>query len=99
MFQLVSKDPHSSARLGRLTTAHGAIDTPCFMPVGTQGTVKTMTPEEIKELGAQVILGNTYHLNLRPGVPTIANAGGLHRFMGWDGPLLTDSGGYSVFSF
>lgn len=98
MFQLLATDPHSSARLGRLTLPHGAIETPCFMPVGTQGTVKTMTPEELDGLGAQIILGNTYHLNLRPGVPTIEKAGGLHRFMGWDKPILTDSGGYQVFS-
>jgi len=98
MYELLANDPDSSARLGRLTTPHGVIDTPCFMPVGTQGTVKTMTPEELRELGAQIILGNTYHLNLRPGVPIIEKAGGLHRFMGWDGPILTDSGGYQVFS-
>src|SRR5688572_6757540 len=98
MFLLQTTDPHSSARLGRLTTPHGTIDTPCFMPVGTQGTVKAMTPEELKELGAEVILGNTYHLSLRPGVAIIEKAGGLHRFIGWDRPILTDSGGYQVFS-
>jgi len=98
MFELLGKDLNSHARLGRITTAHGIIETPCFMPVGTQGTVKTMTPDELKDLGAQIILGNTYHLSLRPGVPTIENAGGLHRFIGWDGPILTDSGGYQVFS-
>jgi len=85
-------------RLGRLETVHGVIETPAFMPVGTQGTVKTMSPRELKELQAQVVLGNSYHLNLRPGLEVIRKAGGLHRFMGWDGPILTDSGGYQVFS-
>lgn len=85
-------------RAGRLETAHGPVLTPVFMPVGTQGTVKAMTPRDLHEVGAQVILGNTYHLHLRPGEETIRLAGGLHRFMGWDGPILTDSGGYQVFS-
>ena len=98
MFSLLGKDPNCHARLGRFTTPHGIIETPCFMPVGTQGTVKTMTPEELHELGAQVVLGNTYHLSLRPGVAIVEKAGGLHRFMGWNGPILTDSGGYQVFS-
>src|ERR1051326_1694849 len=87
MFTLLSTDTQSRARLGRLTTPHGTIETPCFMPVGTQGTVKTMTPEELKELGAQIILGNTYHLSLRPGVAVVEKVGGLHGFMGWDGPI------------
>ncbi|HEX3015706.1 MAG TPA: tRNA guanosine(34) transglycosylase Tgt [Desulfobacteria bacterium] len=86
------------ARLGKLHTPHGVIDTPVFMPVGTQATVKAMTPEELKEIGAQIILSNTYHLFLRPGHELIADAGGLHRFMHWDGPILTDSGGFQVFS-
>src|SRR6188508_1126938 len=86
------------ARLGRLTTAHGPIDTPQFMPVGTQATVKALTPGDLHAAGAQMILGNTYHLSLRPGHERIATLGGLHRFMGWDGPILTDSGGFQVFS-
>jgi len=86
------------ARVGRITLAHGTVDTPAFMPVGTYGTVKAMSPAELKEIGAQIILGNTFHLWLRPGLEVIAAHGGLHRFMGWDGPLLTDSGGFQVFS-
>ncbi|HEX2141246.1 MAG TPA: tRNA guanosine(34) transglycosylase Tgt [Candidatus Limnocylindria bacterium] len=86
------------ARLGRLVTPHGAIDTPQFMPVGTQATVKALTPADLRAAGTQVILGNTYHLSLRPGHERIARLGGLHRFMGWDGPILTDSGGFQVFS-
>jgi queuine tRNA-ribosyltransferase len=87
-----------SARLGRLTTAHGAIDTPAFMPVGTAGTVKAMLPESVASTGAQIILGNTYHLMLRPGAERVAELGGLHRFMNWPAPILTDSGGYQVMS-
>ncbi|HXB19181.1 MAG TPA: tRNA guanosine(34) transglycosylase Tgt [Steroidobacteraceae bacterium] len=87
-----------AARLGRLTTAHGEVETPAFMPVGTYGTVKAMTPEELTELGAQIVLGNTFHLMLRPGAAVIAAHGGLHRFMHWERPLLTDSGGFQVFS-
>ena len=86
------------ARLGRLSTAHGAIDTPQFMPVGTQATVKALSPDDLRAAGAQIILGNTYHLNLRPTAERIARLGGLHRFMAWDGPILTDSGGFQVFS-
>ena len=86
------------ARAGTLTTAHGAIDTPAFMPVGTQGAVKALTPRDLRDVGAQVVLANTYHLLLRPGDALVARRGGLHRFMGWDGPLVTDSGGYQVFS-
>src|SRR3982751_7008292 len=86
------------ARLGRLETPHGPVDTPVFMPVGTQGTVKGLTPDHVKAVGAQIILGNTYHLALRPGDDLIAELGGLHRFMAWDGPILTDSGGYQVYS-
>ena len=97
-FELITQDLKSSARAGRLRTAHGVIETPVFMPVGTQGTVKCMAPHELHELGAQIILGNTYHLVIRPGTELVAKAGGLHKFMGWDGPILTDSGGYQVFS-
>jgi queuine tRNA-ribosyltransferase len=86
------------ARLGRLVTPHGAVDTPQFMPVGTQGTVKSLTPDDLRTAGTQILLGNTYHLSLRPGHERIARLGGLHRFMGWDGPILTDSGGFQVFS-
>ena len=86
------------ARRGVLRTAHGEIDTPAFMPVGTYGTVKAMSPLELRELGAQIVLGNTFHLWLRPGLEVIGAHGGLHRFMGWDGPILTDSGGFQVFS-
>lgn len=88
----------SPARAGQFTTHHGVISTPAFMPVGTQGTVKGVTPAQLKEIGPQVILGNTYHLGLRPGDELIAKFGGLHTFMGWDGPILTDSGGFQVFS-
>lgn len=87
-----------SARCGRLTLPHGVVHTPVFMPVGTRATVKGITPDQLKAAGAQIILGNTYHLALRPGDELIAELGGLHRFMGWDGPILTDSGGYQVFS-
>ncbi len=86
------------ARRGILRTTHGAIDTPAFMPVGTYGTVKAMNPAELRDLGAQIVLGNTFHLWLRPGLEVIGAHGGLHRFMGWDGPILTDSGGFQVFS-
>jgi queuine tRNA-ribosyltransferase len=87
-----------AARRGCLELAHGAVDTPAFMPVGTYGTVKAMSPAELKGVGAQIVLGNTFHLWLRPGTEVIAKHGGLHRFMGWDGPILTDSGGFQVFS-
>jgi queuine tRNA-ribosyltransferase len=86
------------ARLGRIETPHGAVETPEFMPVGTQATVKALTPGDLRDAGTQMILGNTYHLNLRPTAERIARLGGLHRFMGWDGPILTDSGGFQVFS-
>lgn len=85
-------------RLGKLTTLHGVVETPIFMPVGTQGTVKTMAPHELEELGVQILLGNTYHLNLRPGTDVFRSTGGLHRFMAWSRPILTDSGGFQVFS-
>jgi len=97
-FQLLARDPHSKARRGRLKTAHGVIDTPGFMPVGTQGSVKAVSPRELRELNAQIILGNTYHLFVRPGLDVIRHFGGLHNFMSWDGPILTDSGGYQIFS-
>ncbi len=87
-----------AARRGRLTLAHGVVETPAFMPVGTYGTVKAMTPDRLREVGAQIVLGNTFHLWLRPGLDVIEAHGGLHRFMGWDGPILTDSGGFQVFS-
>jgi len=90
--------PVGHARLGRIVTPHGAVDTPQFMPVGTQATVKALTPGDLRSAGAQVILANTYHLNLRPTAERIARLGGVHRFMGWDGPILTDSGGFQVFS-
>ena len=98
MFKLIHKDKTSKARLGVLTTAHGEINTPIFMPVGTQGTVKAISTQELKDIGAEIILGNAYHLYLRPGLDIIEKAGGLHKFMGWDRPILTDSGGYQIFS-
>lgn len=97
-FELLFTDSRTGARRGRLHTAHGVVETPVFMPVGTQGTVKAMTPEELKDLGTQMVLGNAYHLNSRPGVDVVEACGGLHKFMGWEGPILTDSGGYQVFS-
>jgi queuine tRNA-ribosyltransferase len=98
MFELLTTDSTTKARRGRLTTAHGVIETPAFMPVGTQGSVKAVSPRELRELDAQVILGNTYHLFVRPGMEVIRHFGGLHHFMNWDGPILTDSGGYQIFS-
>ncbi|MFN4242678.1 MAG: tRNA guanosine(34) transglycosylase Tgt [Tepidisphaerales bacterium] len=97
-YELLARDPASHARLGRVHTPHGVFDTPAFMPVGTQGTIKGLTPEQVRSTGAQCILANTYHLHLRPGPETVAALGGLHRFMGWSGPILTDSGGFQVFS-
>lgn len=97
-YELIKECKHTKARLGRVHTPHGTIETPVFMPVGTQATVKSMTPEELKELGAEIILSNTYHLYLRPGADLIREAGGLHSFMNWDRPILTDSGGFQVFS-
>jgi len=98
MFELILNDPDSRARRGRLATRHGLIQTPVFMPVGTQGSVKAMSSRELREIGAQVILGNSYHLFVRPGLEVIRGFGGLHRFMAWNGPILTDSGGFQVFS-
>ena len=97
-FEVTVRDTRTRARLGRLETAHGTVETPVFMDVGTQGTVKGLEPRDFAENGVQVVLGNTYHLMLRPGAEVIAAAGGLHRFMRWDGPILTDSGGFQVFS-
>ena len=97
-FELITKDPATRARRGRLHTAHGVIETPIFMPVGTQATVKAMTPDQLRGLGVEILLCNSYHLFLRPGHDTVAALGGLHKFMGWDRPILTDSGGYQVFS-
>lgn len=97
-FELIKECKQSGARLGRLHTPHGIIETPIFMPVGTQATVKSMTPEELKDIEAQIILSNTYHLYLRPGHELVERAGGLHKFMNWDRPILTDSGGFQVFS-
>src|SRR3954463_5246084 len=95
-FRVLASD--GAARRGRLELSHGPVDTPVFMPVGTYGTVKAMSPLELREIGAQIVLGNTFHLWLRPGLEVIAAHRGLHRFMGWDGPILTDSGGFQVFS-
>jgi len=97
-FEITHRSSENSARLGKIDTPHGRIETPAFIPVGTQATVKSLTPEELCGLGVQVILGNTYHLYLRPGHGVIGKLGGLHRFMHWDRPILTDSGGYQVFS-
>lgn len=97
-YELVKKCSKTSARLGKVHTPHGTFDTPIFMPVGTQATVKAMAPTELKEIGAKIILSNTYHLYIRPGHDLVKQAGGLHRFMNWDGAILTDSGGFQVFS-
>jgi queuine tRNA-ribosyltransferase len=97
-FELLTEDSRSRARRGQISTAHGVIETPAFIPVGTQGTVKAVSPRELRDLNAQIILGNTYHLFVRPGLDVIKHFGGLHRFMNWDGPILTDSGGYQIFS-
>jgi queuine tRNA-ribosyltransferase len=97
-FSVTARDPESAARAGTITTPHGSIPTPIFMPVGTQATVKAMTPDDLLQVGARIILGNTYHLYLRPGHELVRQLGGLHSFMQWHGPLLTDSGGFQVFS-
>jgi len=97
-YELMKVDAVTGARLGRVTTRHGAFDTPAFMPVGTQGTIKGVLPDHVAATGSQIILGNTYHLMLRPGEKVVAALGGLHRFMSWPGPILTDSGGFQVFS-
>src|ERR1700686_621188 len=95
-FEVLKRD--GSARFARLSTPHGMVETPVFMAVGTQGTVKGLTPEQLRQAGTRIVLGNTYHLTLRPGDELIAELGGLHHFMKWDGPILTDSGGYQVYS-
>lgn len=97
-FRLLKKDKNSKARLGKISTPHGEISTPAFMPVGTQASIKSLTPEELCEIGVEIIVCNTYHLFLRPGHKTIEKLGGLHRFMHWDRPILTDSGGFQVYS-
>src|SRR5690554_3561401 len=97
-FEVLHQCQQTRARVGRLTTPHGVIDTPVFMPVGTQATVKALAPRDLEEMGARIILSNTYHLYLRPGHELVAEAGGLHQFMSWNGSILTDSGGFQVFS-
>src|SRR5213593_1018090 len=96
-FELLDKDPKTRARRGRLHTAHGVVETPVFMPVGTQATVKSMMPDQLRDLQVEILLCNSYHLLLRPGHDVVARLGGLHSFMAWDRPILTDSGGYQVF--
>jgi queuine tRNA-ribosyltransferase len=98
MFELLQSDAQTKARLGKLHTRHGVVETPVFMPVGTQASVKALDPRELLEMGTQIILGNTYHLNIRPGLDILRAAGGLHQFMNWEKPILTDSGGFQVFS-
>lgn len=98
VFQVEKKDKKSRGRLGVIKTTHGEVHTPAFVPVGTVGSVKSLTPQDVRDIGFEMILSNTYHLNLRPGVDILSKFGGLHEFMGWDGPMLTDSGGYQVFS-
>src|SRR5437870_3886108 len=98
MFEVRATDKSTKARSGRLKTGHGLIETPAFMPVGTQGSVKAVSSRELRELNTQIVLGNSYHLFVRPGLDVIRQCGGLHRFMNWDGPILTDSGGYQIFS-
>lgn len=97
-YEVIHECKQTGARIGRLTTPHGVVETPVFMPVGTMASVKALSPEELKEIGAQIILGNTYHLYLRPGSDIVEKAGGLHKFMNWDKPILTDSGGFQIFS-
>jgi queuine tRNA-ribosyltransferase len=97
-FEILCSDSRSAARTGVLTTPHGKVETPAFMPIGTAGAVKGITPEQLKQAGTNIILANTYHLLLRPGTEVVENSGGLHRFMAWDGPILTDSGGFQIFS-
>ena len=97
-FEILHLDALSSARCARFSTPHGTVETPAFMPVGTQATVKGISPQQVEQVGAKMILANTYHLALRPGSEIISGLGGLHRFMGWNGPILTDSGGFQIFS-
>src|SRR5881396_2998885 len=98
MFEFHVEAMSGAARAGTLTLPHGEVETPCFMPVGTQGTVRTLSPNDLRAAGASLVLANTYHLHVRPGEDVVGRLGGLHRFMGWDRPLLTDSGGFQVFS-
>src|ERR1043165_3177017 len=97
-FEILGRSARSRARVGRVTTMHGSFDTPAFMPVGTRGTVKGLLPDLVRKTGSQILLNNTYHLLLRPGPQVVAQLGGVHRFMGWNGPILTDSGGYQAYS-
>jgi tRNA-guanine transglycosylases, various specificities len=97
-FTLLKKESSTKARLGKIGTPHGEVNTPVFMPTGTQATVKSLVPERVAELGAEIILSNTYHLYLRPGHKIIKDIGGLHKFMNWNRPILTDSGGFQVYS-
>jgi len=97
-FKLLHEDTKTRARVGRIQTPHGVFETPVFMPVGTRGTVKALTPRDLEEAGTEILLSNAYHLYIRPGIHIISQAGGLHRFMGWKKPILTDSGGFQVFS-
>src|SRR5579884_3680204 len=97
-FEVIKKVEGSKARLGRLFTPHGEVSTPCFMPVGTAATVRAVFPKDLEKDGVQMVLANVYHLILRPGIQIIKEAGGLHKFMGWEGAILTDSGGFQVFS-
>ncbi len=97
-FRIIHEDKATKARVGKISTAHGSFKTPVFLPVGTQATVKTFSPQDLKEIGIECILANAYHLFIRPGIDVIKDGGGLHRFMGWEGPILTDSGGYQIFS-
>ena len=97
-FEITAKDSQSAARCGKLTTGHGVVDTPVFMPVGTRGTIKGLTPEQIRETGSMIVLANTYHMLIRPGTHVVEALGDLHELMSWDRPILTDSGGYQVFS-
>ena len=97
-FELIKQCKKTGARVGRLHTPHGVINTPAFMPVGTNATVKSLAPRDVEETGAEILLSNTYHLYLRPGEKIVQNAGGLHKFMAWDEPILTDGGGFEVFS-
>src|SRR5690242_32598 len=98
MFELTIAATSAASRAGKLALPHGTVQTPCFMPVGTQGTVRALSPHDLRAVGAEIVLANTYHLHVRPGEDVIRELGGLHRFMGWDRPLLTDSGGFQVFS-
>src|SRR4030042_2680932 len=97
-FRLIKACPQTKARVGELITPHGVVPTPVFLPVASQGVVKTLTPQEVRDLGITMVLANTYHLYLRPGIGVIERVGGLHKFMGWEGAILTDSGGYQIFS-